>query len=200
MVPVKLMSACFLSLFFFFFNDTATTEIYTLSLHDALPIWPISSWALELQPQRKLQVALALSGAAAAFGQYFAEGRSVGRVEANIGCTVTAAIGAPIRMVPDIVSFGAELEAKAFVDRDRLEQAHVPVLVTGLVDKVADALRIERAGRGRGEDRRAIWVGGCEPLASWPKCADDLGIAVNNPILAIHTASEIRVQADTGVV
>src|SRR5256886_6978294 len=26
--------------FFFFFNDTATTEIYTLSLHDALPIFP----------------------------------------------------------------------------------------------------------------------------------------------------------------
>src|SRR5205823_9977890 len=26
--------------FFFFFNATATTEIYTLSLHDALPIWP----------------------------------------------------------------------------------------------------------------------------------------------------------------
>src|SRR3712207_7962932 len=24
----------------FFCNDTATTEIYTLSLHDALPIWP----------------------------------------------------------------------------------------------------------------------------------------------------------------
>src|SRR5574340_1701573 len=30
-------SLCFL--FFFFFNDTATTEIYTLSLHDALPIY-----------------------------------------------------------------------------------------------------------------------------------------------------------------
>src|SRR2546427_4819905 len=27
-----------MSIFFFFFNDTATTEIYTLSLHDALPI------------------------------------------------------------------------------------------------------------------------------------------------------------------
>src|SRR3712207_8561961 len=27
---------------FFFFNDTATTEIYTLSLHDALPISPTS--------------------------------------------------------------------------------------------------------------------------------------------------------------
>src|SRR2546430_7169134 len=30
------LNAC--RLFFFFFNDTATTEIYTLSLHDALPI------------------------------------------------------------------------------------------------------------------------------------------------------------------
>src|SRR5690349_24539549 len=28
----------FLFVLFFFFNDTATTEIYTLSLHDALPI------------------------------------------------------------------------------------------------------------------------------------------------------------------
>src|SRR3712207_7165274 len=27
------------SFIFFFFNDTATTEIYTLSLHDALPIY-----------------------------------------------------------------------------------------------------------------------------------------------------------------
>src|SRR2546429_9890322 len=34
---VILVSLYFLSLFFFF-NDTATTEIYTLSLHDALPI------------------------------------------------------------------------------------------------------------------------------------------------------------------
>src|SRR2546422_4352633 len=31
---------------FFFFNDTATTEIYTLSLHDALPIsrYQVTSW------------------------------------------------------------------------------------------------------------------------------------------------------------
>ena len=32
---------CALLIVFFFFNDTATTEIYTLSLHDALPISPI---------------------------------------------------------------------------------------------------------------------------------------------------------------
>src|SRR3712207_7109653 len=40
---------------FIFFNDTATTEIYTLSLHDALPISPFSmyqydgSYAVEVQ-------------------------------------------------------------------------------------------------------------------------------------------------------
>src|SRR5256885_5242191 len=33
------MSLRWIRFFFFFFNDTATTEIYTLSLHDALPIW-----------------------------------------------------------------------------------------------------------------------------------------------------------------
>src|SRR5437773_3875419 len=37
-----MLQSCF-TLFFFFFNDTATTEIYTLSLHDALPIWDWSS-------------------------------------------------------------------------------------------------------------------------------------------------------------
>src|SRR5688572_31977702 len=33
-----------LSSLFFFFNDPATTEIYTLSLHDALPISPLCSF------------------------------------------------------------------------------------------------------------------------------------------------------------
>src|ERR1022692_4063054 len=37
---------------FLFFNDTATTEIYTLSLHDALPIW------LELEPSDAVCAAL----------------------------------------------------------------------------------------------------------------------------------------------
>src|SRR3712207_7491584 len=34
-------------LFFFFFNDTATTEIYTLSLHDALPIYGVLAALLD---------------------------------------------------------------------------------------------------------------------------------------------------------
>src|SRR5256885_8013603 len=41
----------FLDFFFFFFNDTATTEIYTLSLHDALPIF------VELHAMRTLEIA-----------------------------------------------------------------------------------------------------------------------------------------------
>src|SRR6266487_7210450 len=41
------LAAAFILFFVFFFNDTATTEIYTLSLHDALPIsrQKVSVWA-----------------------------------------------------------------------------------------------------------------------------------------------------------
>src|SRR3989475_11861956 len=57
------------TLIFFFFNDTATTEIYTLSLHDALPIWmpitpiarPSGSRRASLRP-RKSPGALLCSG------------------------------------------------------------------------------------------------------------------------------------------
>src|SRR3989442_11093335 len=38
MLSLFLCSLSLFTSFFFFFNDTATTEIYTLSLHDALPI------------------------------------------------------------------------------------------------------------------------------------------------------------------
>src|SRR2546429_5158909 len=43
---------CRLRTCFFFFNDTATTEIYTLSLHDALPIFDRPR-PLNLQPRRQ---------------------------------------------------------------------------------------------------------------------------------------------------
>src|SRR2546422_6256190 len=38
-------------LLFFFFNDTATTEIYTLSLHDALPISTAGSFRTPCRPR-----------------------------------------------------------------------------------------------------------------------------------------------------
>src|SRR5260221_5155969 len=43
---------------YFFFNDTATTEIYTLSLHDALPICPL----LEREPESKKDSSVVDSG------------------------------------------------------------------------------------------------------------------------------------------
>src|SRR6478736_10189694 len=46
---------CFL---FFFFNDTATTEIYTLSLHDALPICHLGPIAVEIGHQLRQRIAL----------------------------------------------------------------------------------------------------------------------------------------------
>jgi len=55
--------------FFFFFNDTATTEIYTLSLHDALPIFsdrlpgrsPEQERMLSALTERELEVLTAIA-------------------------------------------------------------------------------------------------------------------------------------------
>src|SRR5258708_39720240 len=41
---------------FFFFNDTATTEIYTLSLHDALPICPLLLSCSKTMGQKRILV------------------------------------------------------------------------------------------------------------------------------------------------
>src|SRR5438552_18917503 len=41
---------------FFFFNDPATTEIYTLSLHDALPIWTRRLQIFRRSPRRGREV------------------------------------------------------------------------------------------------------------------------------------------------
>src|SRR5437899_12473927 len=43
-------------LFFFFFHDSATTEIYTLSLHDALPIWVGARQGRGGQPMRSVRI------------------------------------------------------------------------------------------------------------------------------------------------
>src|SRR5258708_40149696 len=54
-----------ISSIFFFFNDTATTEIYTLSLHDALPIYGEVHLAAHHRPQleqREPQVIFAVAG------------------------------------------------------------------------------------------------------------------------------------------
>src|SRR2546425_7091490 len=57
---------------FFFFNDTATTEIYTLSLHDALPIL---GGAWRAKPIR-LDNRIVIGGSSASAGGWPAPGRS----------------------------------------------------------------------------------------------------------------------------
>src|SRR5947208_10110345 len=47
---------CFLIFLYFFFNDTATTEIYTLSLHDALPILELHPAAGEPAVPRRVRI------------------------------------------------------------------------------------------------------------------------------------------------
>src|SRR3989449_2184407 len=49
-------------IFFFFFNDTATTEIYTLSLHDALPICPADGRSVIETSMRPVPVVLVQPG------------------------------------------------------------------------------------------------------------------------------------------
>src|SRR2546430_13668286 len=65
--------------FFFFFNDTATTEIYTLSLHDALPI--------SVHPRRPDHVAAVhLSGRAPGAAQRSEEHTSELQSQSNLVC------------------------------------------------------------------------------------------------------------------
>src|SRR3989442_2809948 len=59
---------------FFFFNDTATTEIYTLSLHDALPI---------CDAQAVAHLVLDLHGQAAVLAQEFAGDRKSTRLNSS---------------------------------------------------------------------------------------------------------------------
>src|SRR5205814_2770639 len=80
------------------------------------------------------------------------------------------------------------------------KQAHIPILITGLVDQVTNPLRIECAGCRRGEDRRSVRISSSEPLAARPKCPNNFGIAVNDPKLAIASASPVSILADASVV
>src|SRR3712207_7753232 len=68
--------------FFFFFNDTATTEIYTLSLHDALPIFGVYAVNFHEQP-RKLDVTLPAPWAGKVPAQVFDEDRKSTRLNSS---------------------------------------------------------------------------------------------------------------------
>jgi hypothetical protein len=107
---------------------------------------------LEISAERELQVALALTRGATAFSEYFAESGKIRRVQANVGCPIATAIGAPIGVVPNVVGLGAELEASFLGNGEGLEKAEVPVLKSRLIDDVAHTLSVERSGCGGPEN------------------------------------------------
>src|SRR5262249_23504419 len=110
-----------------------------------------------------------------------------GRIEVHSA----AAASTPIRMVEDVEGFGAELESETFVHRDRLKQPHVPVPESGLIDQVTDTLCVEGPVCRRAEDRRAVRIGCREPLTTGSEFTDDLRLAIDDQVLAIHAAAEV---------
>src|SRR5256885_11164532 len=73
--------------FFFFFNDTATTEIYTLSLHDALPICEAAMCSLDQPaPEVVAQVDAGVCGLGFAGGARSEEHTSELQSPCNLVC------------------------------------------------------------------------------------------------------------------
>src|SRR5947199_1338258 len=77
------MHSLFYVFYFFFFNDTATTEIYTLSLHDALPILKKRRYAdwfrrrAAFPPTRLLSAAASISSRASRSEEHTSELQSL---------------------------------------------------------------------------------------------------------------------------
>jgi hypothetical protein len=92
----------------------------------------LSSEILEIEAQRELQIALATAHPSA-FCEHFSEGIEIGGIESDVRCTVASAPTAPVGMVDEIESFGAELKASLLTNSEILEESNVPVLVTGLL-------------------------------------------------------------------
>src|SRR5256886_3235322 len=88
--------------FFFFFNDTATTEIYTLSLHDALPIYDLAK--VSNKNERANGVSLGQRAAAAIIAMRNNDGAQI--PEPHWGTDYSASIDAgvwrmePVSMIP----------------------------------------------------------------------------------------------------
>src|SRR2546425_4871401 len=139
--------------FFFFFNDTATTEIYTLSLHDALPIYLAHALA------RVDEVGHAQPGAHVAHGGRVLHQPRIGRhpcdsdeLGAGMAREATHALGihAPL----------GEIVGAHGLDSRAARQRQVHELVRGIIrtrgDDAVARVEIERRERLRERDRGVL--------------------------------------------
>src|SRR6476661_8558920 len=111
-------------LLFFFFNDTATTEIYTLSLHDALPIWEYTSqpysWVATIEHPEGRQLPAMISDVSyeAAEMALRLGDLDVARWAAEIGHAVTPESDRPLCQLLLIAKAAGQIEvAKGLVDQ-----------------------------------------------------------------------------------
>src|SRR5579872_1941023 len=108
-------------------------------------------------------------------------------------------------MIGEVESLRTELEASGLTDGELLEQSNIPILKSGLVDLVANALlQIESARGRRRKDRLAVRVRGGEILvgavAARRELSQDLRRAVPHPVLARIAATEAANLPDAGVI
>src|SRR2546430_17024870 len=103
--------------FFFFFNDTATTEIYTLSLHDALPIYHLIGVFWGDKPQDDARHSL--NQALGTLRPYMGEGgldSDAAQVRLNPG-----AVQLDVDQLEGFVAAGDHRRAAALIQGDFLE-------------------------------------------------------------------------------
>src|SRR3989454_3319922 len=115
------------SLLFFFFNDTATTEIYTLSLHDALPISagqrlvePLELIAADACPRARHRAVEGRHVAHALLGRHLLGGPVVGaaadRVESDEADALV--VEGPVRRAEELLPLGAHVQVPVVLTRD----------------------------------------------------------------------------------
>src|SRR2546430_16100893 len=121
--------------FFFFFNDTATTEIYTLSLHDALPIFHQPPFGADIMPE---------SSRAKIPGSWAGPHRSGTVVPNWVGTfhdpELSALVADAIERNPDLKAAAARVEASRAAVRVAASSLYPRIAMKGLGERQGQQL------------------------------------------------------------
>src|SRR5215475_2134913 len=146
---------------FFFFNDTATTEIYTLSLHDALPIYqrpqPVNHKRLALVvPQRPEELPPRIEGVDVPIAEIANEDRAAEPAKGEGGLRdAPRRIQRPLaREAPQQLPVGVE-----HVDKAMARPRHVVAFVLTLLRVGDEEIAVDGLDTERREPRRQLRIG-----------------------------------------